>query len=179
MAFTVESLDLYNREDVENLIRVIKPYLAKLKEHQPAFEEKWPFWKDAEASAVGEFMRVDHDQIYRTESWKIVKEDKFVAVGYSREVILREYKATIYPVLGFFPLNWDSVDAVSALETFLQKWIKEGYKEFWVRMPFGADILGRVSVPNLGITFIESYPKPGSGAPFPPKWDIYSLEVQE
>lgn len=178
MTFTVKALDLYDRADVENLIRVIPPYLAKLKSAQPALEHTWPFWKDAKASAVGEFMRLRHDKIYRSEDWKILKDGAFVAVAYSREVTLREYKATIYPVLGFLPLDWESPDTISALEVFMEKWINEGYKEFWLRMPFGADLLNRVSMPDIRITFIESYPKPKSGAPFPAKWDIYSLEVQ-
>lgn len=179
MAFTVEKLDLYNRADVEDVLKVVAPYLAKKKEGNAELERTWIWWKHAKASAIGEIMRLHHDQIYRNEDWKILKDGKFVAWAYSREVNLSEHKATIYPVLGFLPLNYESADTISALETFIQKWINEGYKKFWLRVPVRAAFLNKVILPNVKITFIESYPKAGTGAPFPAKWDIYEIEGQQ
>lgn len=158
MKFEIERFNFYNREDVENLIKCIQSYVNEIKKNQPLFNDLTPLHKHYVAAALGECMRLNRWQDYRNEQWKISQNGKFIAWALSREIYIARIDKIFYPILMFAPINWDKT-AKEALKCFILKFINQGYKLMWIRMPYKSRFMDGIQIEGLKITFEEMYPR--------------------
>ncbi len=178
MAFRVEEFNLQNRQEVEKLAKAVEAWWRKIKEKQPTIASTHPLWNVRVPASIGEIMRLNRDQIYQNEDWKILKDREFYAYALSREVY-GVTKPRSYPVLLVAPLDWSATDLIDAFEAYIQKWLREGYTKVWLRLPINVNILDQLRIPKLTHNLLMRYPGPEWKAPFPPMWDVYEMEVQE
>ena len=144
MSYELSHPDPYNRKDVENMMNSAENFASVVARNQPGFMKNYPWARHVRAVIAGEWMRFCSNPPYsaKVEFWKITQEGEFIAYGISRETQYdaKEPTKITYPLVGFIPLRWNSPDTFSALEFFVDNWLRQGFKTVWFRAPFGEAI---------------------------------------